>query len=266
MNSAALPDPVLTRIASLVQEHYITTADAHQIAASIRTAPTMPDPYTDPAGFAEAATTLMWTCSGDRHLSVRYLPNGVHDEQDEATWHQRYADQARVNAGGISAVRRDRDTATLVIAPYLSPLEFTRPYLDAAMCLVNSARCLVIDVRGCHGGTPDAVAHLCSYPLGPVSIHLQDVIAHNGTFQRFSADPHQLTAPSQDEIPTTVLTSSTTFSGGEDLAFALQALDRATIVGQPTGGGAHPHQAFKLTPTLEDHIPTARSVNAITGG
>lgn len=153
----------------------------------------------------------------------------------------------------------------LVVAPYLSPLEFARPYLDAAMSLVNGAHCLVIDVRGCHGGTPYAVAHLCSYLLGPVSIHLQDVIARNGTFQRFSADPHQLTAPRQDEIPTTVLTSSTTFSGGEDLAYTLQALDRATIVGEPTGGGAHPRQAFKLTPTLEDHIPTARSVNAITG-
>lgn len=266
MNTPSLSAALLERVAVLVEEHYVMTAAAHQIAALMRSASTVPDPDADPAGFAAAATTLMRTRNGDRHLSVRYQPQGVQDQQDEATWHRWYAAQARANAGGISAVGRDQDTSTLAIAPYLSPVEYARPYIDAAMRLVAGARFLVIDVRACHGGTPDAVAHVCSYLLGPRPIHLQDVTSRNGASERFTTNPDQLTAPPQREIPIAVLTSSTTFSGGEDLAYTLQALDRATIVGEQTGGGAHPRQAFKLTTTLEAHVPVARSVNAITGG
>lgn len=45
--------------------------------------------------------------------------------------------------------------------------------------------------------------------------------------------------------PLYVLTSHETFSGGEELAYDLQALERGVIVGEPTGGGAHP----RVTPS-----------------
>ena len=61
------------------------------------------------------------------------------------------------------------------------------------------------------------------------------------------------------------LTSGQTFSGCEEFAYNLQALDRATIVGEQTSGGAHPSDVYRLTDVLEAHIPVARSVNAVTG-
>ncbi|GAA1459160.1 S41 family peptidase [Nocardiopsis exhalans] len=42
------------------------------------------------------------------------------------------------------------------------------------------------------------------------------------------------------EKPLAVLTSATTFSGAEELAYDLQRHGRATVVGERTGGGAHP--------------------------
>jgi C-terminal processing protease CtpA/Prc len=62
-----------------------------------------------------------------------------------------------------------------------------------------------------------------------------------------------------------VLTSERTFSGGEELAYDLQSLGRARVVGETTGGGAHPREAFDLTPHLQLHVPIARSINAVTG-
>lgn len=62
-----------------------------------------------------------------------------------------------------------------------------------------------------------------------------------------------------------IVTSARTFSGGEELAYDLQALDRATVIGETTGGGAHPREAFDLTEHLQLHVPMARSVNAVTG-
>jgi C-terminal processing protease CtpA/Prc len=62
-----------------------------------------------------------------------------------------------------------------------------------------------------------------------------------------------------------VLTSGRTFSGGEDFAYTLQALGRATVVGEPTGGGAHPTRGFPISAAVHIGVPFARSVNPVTG-
>lgn len=256
---------LLRRTADLVEKYYVLQSDAAEIAARLRTTHDVPDPGVDPHGFAQAATTLVRAHNGDRHLSVRHLPEGVEDEQDDETWERVYAAQARQHAGGVSTVGRCQDIATIRIEPYLSPVAYARPYLDAAMRLIDGVRFLVLDVRDCRGGTPDAVAHVCSYLLGPQPTHLQDVVARHRATERVSTNPERLDAPPQYDLPVAVLTSAATFSGGEDLAYTLQAFKRATVVGERTGGGAHPRQAFVLTPTMEVHVPVARSVNAVTG-
>jgi hypothetical protein len=63
-----------------------------------------------------------------------------------------------------------------------------------------------------------------------------------------------------------VLVSSATFSGGEELAYDLKALGRATIVGEVTRGGAHPSAVLSVGDHVELRLPVARTVNPITGG
>jgi C-terminal processing protease CtpA/Prc len=63
-----------------------------------------------------------------------------------------------------------------------------------------------------------------------------------------------------------VLTSGTTFSGGEQLSYDLQQLGRATIVGEQTRGGAHVREGFIVHPHLEATISVAEAVNPKTGG
>jgi C-terminal processing protease CtpA/Prc len=66
--------------------------------------------------------------------------------------------------------------------------------------------------------------------------------------------------------PVYVLTGSATFSGGEQLAYDLQQLGRATIIGQRTKGGAHAREGFRVHPHLEATISVARAVSPVTGG
>ncbi|MBA2555313.1 MAG: peptidase S41, partial [Geodermatophilaceae bacterium] len=65
--------------------------------------------------------------------------------------------------------------------------------------------------------------------------------------------------------PVYVLTSGATFSGGEALAYDLQQLGRATVVGERTRGGAHPRRGFRVHAHLEATIPVARAVSPISG-
>ena len=66
--------------------------------------------------------------------------------------------------------------------------------------------------------------------------------------------------------PVLVLTSGTTFSGGEGLAYDLQQLGRATVVGERTRGGAHPVERFRIRGHLQATIPVARSLSPLSGG
>jgi hypothetical protein len=53
-----------------------------------------------------------------------------------------------------------------------------------------------------------------------------------------------------------VLTSTRTFSGAEEFAYNLQARKRAIIVGETTGGGAHPGQGVSVPRGLTTFVPT----------
>ncbi len=64
--------------------------------------------------------------------------------------------------------------------------------------------------------------------------------------------------------PVFVLTSHATFSGGEEFAYNLQALKRATIVGETTGGGAHPVGLEFVAEHFVLQLPRGRAINPIT--
>jgi hypothetical protein len=59
--------------------------------------------------------------------------------------------------------------------------------------------------------------------------------------------------------------ASRTFSGGEDLAYTLQAHKRALVIGEVTGGGAHPVEPHVVTPHLFVMVPWGETINPITG-
>lgn len=245
----------------LVREHYVFPDVAERIAGSL-------DGFADRGLSADRLavelTSMLQDVNGDKHLRVKHHPDGVPEDQDEATIRASWMTQARATAGGIREVRREGDVSILVIGPVICPAELAAPYIRAAFSLLAGAERLVVDLRDCVGGIPETVALICSHFTGDEPVHLQDLVSRDGSVRQ----TWTLTSVSP-KVPSTVtvqvLTSAHTFSGGEELAYDLQALGLATIVGEVTGGGAHPREAFRLAETLEATIPVARSVNATTG-
>lgn len=84
------------------------------------------------------------------------------------------------------------------------------------------------------GGSIHGVAFWCSYFLPEKSTHLNDVFhADTGQTTQFWTLPYVPGSRYLDR-PVYVLTSSHTFSGGEDLSYTLQALGRAEVIGETT--------------------------------
>jgi C-terminal processing protease CtpA/Prc len=65
--------------------------------------------------------------------------------------------------------------------------------------------------------------------------------------------------------PVYVLTSDGTFSGAEEFAYDVQTQRRGEVVGDTTGGGAHPGGFRKVTEHFGVWVPAGRAVNPVTG-
>jgi hypothetical protein len=61
-----------------------------------------------------------------------------------------------------------------------------------------------------------------------------------------------------------VLTSRRTFSGAEEFSYNLKNLKRATIIGETTGGGAHPVDFRRINEHFGVGVPAGRAINPIT--
>jgi hypothetical protein len=93
------------------------------------------------------------------------------------------------------------------------------------------------------------VALICGYLLGTEPVHLQDIEQRDCPPRQYWTAP----APTRLDGPVRVLVSHDTFSGCEELAYNLQALGRARIVGETTRGARIPSNPSRC-PTSSNSI------------
>jgi Peptidase family S41/N-terminal domain of Peptidase_S41 in eukaryotic IRBP len=226
----------------------------------------------DEESLAAALTQELQSLNGDKHLRLLHSPSELPERDDEAAELAAMAAWAERTAGGIArAELLDGNVGYLDLRPVLFPPSIAGEAVAAAMTLIAPADALLIDVRQCLGGTPDMVAMLCTYLFGAEPVHLIDMIsrpAADGTAEvrqswTMPFAPGRRFGPDK---PVFVLTSGTTFSGGEELAYDLQQLGRGTVVGERTRGGAHPVERFRIRPHLQATIPVARALSPASGG
>jgi C-terminal processing protease CtpA/Prc len=137
--------------------------------------------------------------------------------------------------------------------------------IGAAMELVALSSALILDLRACRGGAPEGAAMWCSYFFPDDQVHLNDIYDRcTDSTRQFWTTAH-LPAPRYLDRPVYVLTGSLTFSGGEDVAYTLQAHGRAVVVGETTRGGAHPTARYAVAEHVLVTVPTARTISTVTG-
>jgi len=145
------------------------------------------------------------------------------------------------------------------------PREAVQQTVAAAMTSLAGTDALIIDVRRNGGGDPTGVALLCSYLFGDKPVHLNDLYWRAGDrTDQFWTDPKIPGSRYGVERPVYLLTSRFTFSAAEEFAYDLQQQKRVTIVGEVTGGGAHPGDVQPLGDNYAVFIPTGRAINPVS--
>ena len=125
---------------------------------------------------------------------------------------------------------------------------------------------IIIDLRRNGGGSPRMVQLLCSYFFDEKPVHLSNFYwrEDKGVRKDEYWSLEKVQGKKMPKKPLYILTSNRTFSAAEDFSYSLQAQKRVTIVGETTGGGAHPVRSFEAENMFVVSVPIGRSFNPIT--
>jgi hypothetical protein len=284
---------IVAKALALLRENYVFPELARQVAAAVeaRLAAGEYDNL-DEITLTDLLTSHLQEASGDKHLAVRLGggpgpergpgggpgrpaggpgedQRGGYPQRDESADHEvrrlKMRQMGRMDNFGIRRVERLDGNIGYLDLRRIPMSENAGPAIAAAMELVGGTYALIIDLRRNGGGHPNGVAFWCSYLFPEEPVHLNDIFrADTGETRQFWSLPYVPGGRYLDR-PVYVLVSSRTFSGGEDLCYTLQALGRAELIGETTGGGAHPTRGFPISAAVHIAVPFARSVNPATG-
>ncbi len=253
-------------VAEVVDREYFDRGVASQVKENLRERLQLGH-YTAIESAQELAVLLtehLHALTTDKHLSVNYIP------PDDET---RVSSEAREQSRELRARRQNYGAEHIQILPgnvgYLNFTAFyrhgeAREALEAAMESLRYADALILDMRSNSGGNPGTVALLASYLFESPGQLLFQIVPRNGETKSYYTE--SVPQSHRDgRRPVFVLTAATTFSAGEGLAFILQDLARAEVVGEVTAGAANPGRAYPVNDYFEVVVPNGRVRAAVTG-
>jgi retinol-binding protein 3 len=267
---AAARSRVIEKLAQTITDKYVDAAKAKDIAAHVR-ASLAAGTYSqaaNAAAFGEAVTADLQGLGIDRHLRVRFDPRVFAMVSDTTEQPQGLPDaeikrRARDNFGFQKVEILMGNIGYLDLRAFVSP-SIAGPTAVGAMNFLANCDALIIDLRNNGGGTPDMIQLLTSYFYDGDRQHLNDFYNREGeSTTQFWTLPY-VPGTHIASVPIFLLTSAKTFSCAEEFAYDLQNLKRATIIGETTGGGAHPGGFFPLEDGFVAFVSTGKAVNPVT--
>src|SRR5215208_933054 len=267
---AATRTQVIDGVLKRLNDSYVFPEIAKKMEQSIleRLRKTEYDQITSAKEFATKLTNDLQEVSHDKHLRVRYsdrpIPErGPRREPTAAEREEQKRELTWMNHGFSKVERLPGNIGYLEFLNFMDE-ELGAETVASAMNFVNGTEALIIDMRRNGGGNPAMVALVCSYLFGPEPVHLNDLYWREGNRTEEFWTKKEVAGKRYLNKDVYVLTSKRTFSGAEEFTYNLKNLKRATIIGETTGGGAHPGGGFRISEHFGMFVPTGRAISPIT--
>lgn len=220
--------------------------------------------------FSDQLTQDLQSVSHDKHIRVMFNPERIADQQKAVTpedeqklMDERIAGRRMGNFGFNEVKIMDGNIGYLDLRSFQEP-SYAGDTAVAAMNFLSNSDAIIIDLRKNGGGSPQMIQLISSYLFGEEPVHLNNFYwrptdSHSQTWTL----PH-VSGKRYPDVPVYVLTSNRTFSAAEEFSYNLKNLKRATLVGETTGGGAHPGGTQVATDRFQVWVPLGRAINPVT--
>lgn len=266
--SAEKREAVLEDLSQCLKTWYISPELAARMVTALREKQEEGayDNFTYAPDFARVLTKDMRAVSHDLHLRIIF---GRHPEPgDPPPSKDKILEMLRAMRFGFGRAEwLDGGIAVFPILGFVpSDLPEAKDAISEIMAEVADAAALVLDLRKNGGGHPATVSWVSGFLFGDEKVHLNDIYCpHDDRTEEYWTQPPAPETRFGLYKPLYVLVSNTTISGGEELPYDLQALGRATIVGETTAGAAHLPRVCEIDKWWVGLVPSAYAINPVTG-
>ena len=264
---------VAANISDILNKNYVLPETAKKMSAYIieKLKKGEYDELTHPEEFARQLGEDLRHISKDRHIRISYNPETVKElmkekeegkEDPEAL--EKWLKEERRNNFGFREVKiLDGNVGYMDLREFIEA-KYAGAIAVAAMNFLSNCDALIIDLRKNGGGQPGMIQLLTSYFYEDEAIQLSSLYWRpEDKTEQYWTLPY-VPGKKMADIDIYVLTSRRTFSAAEAFCYDLKHLKRATLIGEATGGGAHPGGPMVINDNFYIWVPQGRAINPIT--
>jgi len=259
------------KINQLLLDNYIFPDVAEEMVQALNAG--LQDAYhsiDQPTEFAESLTKDLQTISNDRHLRIAFdpeaqqVPGSSGSSGDRAASMKNYMEKLKRENYGFKELKMlEGNIGYLNLTGFVNT-DYAREAAVAAMNYLADKDAVIIDLRENGGGSPTMIQLISSYFFDGEPIHLNTFYnrPNDETWETWTLT--EVPGKRMPDVELYILTSKYTFSAAEEFAYNLRNLNRATIIGETTGGGAHPVDRRMISDRFMISLPIGRAINPIT--
>lgn len=227
------------------------------------------DQIVNPMEFSERVTADLISVSNDKHLHFIYAPENVKMMQERMKESEPSIEDMKNDAGknnfGFEEVKILDGNIGYIKFNGFDEASIGGEAASAAMNFVAYTDAIIFDLRENGGGSPTMIQFLTSYLYSEgEKVHLNDFYFRPAELTEQTWTLPFVPGKRNPNALVYVLTSEYTFSAAEEFTYNLKSLERGTIVGEVTGGGAHPGGMHIINESFICFIPNGRAINPIT--
>ena len=270
---AAKKQAVIEEVSKLLNRGYIFAETAKKMEEALRARLKNGDfdKLSAAPEFAQAVSRVLAEVSKDGHIGFQYNPAVAADirrlesqsEEEAGKVRERRLQEARRNNFGFRKVERLAGNIGYVDFRMFATPDQAGETAIAAMTFLAYCDAVIVDLRQNGGGDPAQIQLISTYFFDE-PVHLNDLYARElDRTENYWTLPY-VPGPRAAGADLYILTSRRTFSGAEEFTYNMKNLKRATVIGETTGGGAHPTGTRIVQQYFLLRVPFARAINPVS--
>lgn len=225
---------------------------------------------TNPDEFSIIVTKDLQKVSNDLHLKLNYEPKKIAQsklvmpEEMKIKREKMMAMKMAEFNYGFTEVKVLNGNIGYLNLRMFADIKYAKDAATSAMNFLSNTNAIIIDLRTNSGGVPSMMQLLSSY-----FIDTKPVLLSNFYERKTNSKTQLLTFETIDgkrmvDKPLYILTSKNTFSAAEAFTYTLKHLDKATVIGEVTKGGANRTKRVNINDQFTISIPYIESIHPIT--